>query len=241
VDAAVRQQPRASRTPVISAGTAPAEGPTSPTSLTINNSGDCRKESIMFEQVNTALTPSSAPSVAPGPDRCGFARGFDTATLARLLGRSGRVADTAHSEHYAAIFGKLAHRFGRRLRFGFMVPMNLVVEGIVRHPMYMTKRLPQLAPLVLFKQENDSWTARAVVSVTTATEGDTQHQILERLTTLYADCGVEHLVIGIELLQSGYLDTGDFKRRLGRAVYSPCVLPPQPLPTPRRSQPHVAA
>jgi hypothetical protein len=70
---------------------------------------------------------------------------------------------------------------------------------------------------------------------------DSQQQILEQIITLYADCGVEHLVLRVELLQNGYLDAGDFKRRIGRAIYAPCVLPPQPLPTPRRSSRHVAA
>ena len=194
----------------------------------------------MFDQSDTAVALSTESPVAPAPDHRGYARGFDIATLARLLGRSGRVADTAHPEDDAAIFRKLAQRFGRRLRFGFMVPMNLVIEGIVHHPLYMTKRLPQLAPLVLFKQDDDSWTARAVISVTTGPQF-AQQQTLEQLTTLYADCGVEHLVLSVELLQSDYLETGDFRRRVGRAVYSPCVLPPQPLPTPRRPRPHVAA
>lgn len=76
---------------------------------------------------------------------------IDSKLIARVLGRCGRVTDTADPERYAKIFKRLWNKFGLRFRYGFMVPANLLLEGALRHPTYHEKRVPQMAPLVLLK------------------------------------------------------------------------------------------
>lgn len=188
--------------------------------------------------VASVLPCLAAALPAPSIPKAGRPPSFSTTEVNRLLGRCGRVADTSDPDRYVIVFRKLSDRFGRRLRYGFMVPINLVLYGVVHHPLYANKRLPQLAPLVLFKQEDDAWTARAVVSIRQSI-ADLRSElplVEEELTSLYADFGVEHLVLRPELVEGDYLHSPDFKRRVSRAVYAPCALPPQPLPTPRRAR-----
>lgn len=194
----------------------------------------------------TILETSVIPTVlaaTPASAKCGSVRTFTTTVLNRLLGRCGRIADTSDPDRYMILFRKLTGRFGHRLRYGFVVPINLALDGVVHHRLYVNKQLPQLAPLMLFKRENDAWMARAVLSIRqTVTDLHSEPEQIEvQLTTLYADFGVEHLVLRPELLEGEYLHSSDFRRRVSRAVYAPCALPPQPLPTPRRSRRNAAA
>ncbi len=174
------------------------------------------------------LVPSAADAKAP----TGRPRPLESVLLNRILGRCGRVADTSDPTRYGAVVAATLQRFRRRLRCGQMVPVNLVLEGVVHHPIYRQKQTPQMAPLMLFKQEDDVWLARAVLFI--RPERDEAHRPEADLVSLYADFGVEPLILRPPLIDAGYLDSSDFKRRLARAFYAPCAIPPQRLPTPKR-------
>jgi hypothetical protein len=190
----------------------------------------------MFQAV-LEVTPSNEP---PAPVPCSATvsgpisrpRRIEGDLLDRILGRCGRVADTPDPRRYAMLFAAARELFGRRMRWGMMVAVNLFLEGVVYHPVYREKRIPQMAPLALFKRNRDLWTARTVLFVRPeGTNGDTSEA---EIVSLYADFEVEALILRPERIDSGYLDTPDFRCRLNRAVYAPCAVPPQPQPTPPR-------
>ena len=176
--------------------------------------------------------PAPIPCAGEALSPIGRPRRLEEGLLDRILGRCGRVADTTDPARYGALCAATRERFGRRLRCGLMVPVNLILEGVVHHPAYCQKRTPQMAPLMLFKRHEDLWTARAVLCV--RPEPDDGDATEAQIVSLYADFGVETLIFRPQLIDSGYLDTPDFKRRLARAVYAPCAIPPQPVPTPPR-------
>ncbi len=87
----------------------------------------------------------------PGDDPAGiagFAYRFESRPLNRLLGRGGRMADTPDPSRYAALFRRLRSEYGGQLRYGFMLPINLLLDGVVAHPIYHERRVPQMAPIV---------------------------------------------------------------------------------------------
>lgn len=172
--------------------------------------------------------------------RANFApRRFDARTLDRVVGRGGRVTDTPDPIRYAAVFRRLYRKFGNAVRYGFMLPVNELLSGAVHHPTYHAARVPQMAPLLVLKSQDRLWAARAALFVRVEPDADSEELAIERkLIGFYADHGVEPLVLRPQLVDEGYLDTCDFARRLKRAVYAPCIVPPQPLPTPRRPRPN---
>ncbi len=98
--------------------------------------------------------------------------------------------------------------------------------------------MPQMAPLLVLKSQDRLWAARVVLFVQADPgTGSVESDVERKLVGFYADHGVEPLVLRPHLVDEGYLDTSDFLRRLKRAVYAPCIVPPKPLPTPRRTRP----
>jgi hypothetical protein len=142
---------------------------------------------------------------------------FDLRTLNRFLGRGGRIADTSDPMRYAAVFRRVLRQFGDRLRYGFMLPVNLLLEGVVDHTIYHESGVPQLAALTLFREQDGLWWARAVL-VVVGSPGLTD-EMAEKLAALYGDFGVELLTLTAEMIDTGYLQTGEFARRVKQAVF----------------------
>src|SRR5271170_2502602 len=161
------------------------------------------------------------------PVRGGGAYTFDQRSLNRLLGRGGRIADTPDPDRYAAIFRRLIRQFGDRLRYGFMLPANLLLDGVVDHAIYNERRVPQLAAMTIFREQQRLWQAQAVLAVRTADEP----VMSQKLTTLYGDFGLDLLILSPEMIDSGYLKAEEFNRRLKHALFSDANSPP-PSPTP---------
>jgi hypothetical protein len=151
---------------------------------------------------------------------------FDLRTVNRILGRGGRIADTADPKRYAAVFRRVLRQFGDRLRYGFMLPVNLLLEGVVDHAIYHEPGVPQLAPLTLFREQDGLWWVRAALMVSGLP--GMPDELPEKLVALYGDFGVELLVLTVEMIDTGYLQTGEFARRVKQAVFSP---PQPPKPT----------
>ena len=172
------------------------------------------------------MTVSQVP-VLDGLDYGRGAYTFDQRSLNRLLGRGGRIADTPDPDRYAAIFRRLIRQFGDRLRYGFMLPANLLLDGVVDHSIYNQRRVPQLAAMTVFREQQRLWQARAVLAVRTPDEP----VMSQKLTALYGDFGVELLVLSPEMLDSGYLKADEFNHRLKHALFSDANSPPPP-PTP---------
>ena len=166
----------------------------------------------------------SAMARVNGPLRARGSYPFDRRNLNRLIGRGGRIADTHDPERYAALFRRLIRHFGDHLRYGFMLPVNLVLDGVVDHPLYHEPRVPQLTPMALFQEQHAVWRARAALAV----RGTSRQEIAmsEKLVTLYGDFGVEMLVLTPEMIDDGYLQTDEFADRLDQAVFSRGNIPP---------------
>ncbi len=98
----------------------------------------------------------------------GYAYRFESRPVNRLLGRGGRMADTPDPCRYAALFRRLRSEYGGQLRYGFMLPINLLLSGVVAHPIYHERRMPQMAPLALFVRQGRFWSVRAVIWVMSA-------------------------------------------------------------------------
>jgi hypothetical protein len=154
---------------------------------------------------------------------------FDLRNLNRLIGRGGRIADTHDPFRYAAVLRRLLRQFGDSLRYGFMLPVNLLLDGVVEQAIYHEPRVPQLTAMTLFREQHGLWRVRAVLAV----RGDSPDEpaMSEKLTALYGDFGVEMLVLTPEMIDGGYLLTDEFANRLNQAVFSHENIPPQP-PTP---------
>ena len=139
---------------------------------------------------------------------------LDSQAIDRLLGQCGRVADTPDPWCYELLFRAASGMFRGRLKYGFMVTINLVLHGSVHHPLYREKRTPQMAPVMLFKRHEQHWIPRCVLWLhgggSTFNEPD--------ITCLYGDFGVEVLVVHVNEIALGYHETADFKRRLNLAV-----------------------
>ena len=162
------------------------------------------------------------------PVRGGGAYTFDQRTLNRLLGRGGRIADTSDPDRYAAIFRRLIRQFGDRLRYGFMLPANQLLDGVVDHAIYNERRVPQLTTLAVFSQQQGLWQFRTALTVRSACEPD----MCRKLATLYGDFGVPLLLLSPEMIDGGYLKTDEFAHRLKQAIYPHDANPPQPPLTP---------
>jgi hypothetical protein len=178
--------------------------------------------------------PSGSPAPVPrsvGAIRpVGHPRRLEGDLLDRILGRCGRVADTADPSRYGKLFTVGRELLGQRLRWGIMVPANLFLDGVVHHPAYRQKRTPQMAPMAVFKRNAAVWTARAVLFVRPE---EIDGEAFEReIVSLYADFGVEAVILRPQTIDSRFLDTADFRCRLNRAVYAPCAVSPQFPPTP---------
>jgi hypothetical protein len=142
---------------------------------------------------------------------------FDLRTLNRILGRGGRIADTSDPKRYAAVFRRVLRQFGDRLRYGFMLPVNLLLEGVVDHSIYHEPGIPQLVPLTLFREQDGLWWARAVL-VVVGSPG-LADEMSQKLAALYGDFGVELLALSTEMVDAGYLHSGEFARRVKQAVF----------------------
>ena len=142
---------------------------------------------------------------------------FDLRTLNRILGRGGRIADTSDPKRYAAVFRRVLRQFGDRLRYGFMLPVNLLLEGVVDHAIYHEPGIPQLATLTLFREQDGLWWVRAVLMVSGLP--GMADELPEKLAALYGDFRVELLALTVEMIDTGYLQTGEFARRVKQAVF----------------------
>ena len=162
------------------------------------------------------------------PVRGGGAYNFDQRSLNRLLGRGGRIADTPDPERYAAIFRRLIRQFGDRLRYGFMLPANLLLDGVVDHAIYNERRVPQLTTLAVFSQQQGLWQFRTALTVRSAFEPD----MCRKLATLYGDFGVPLVLLTPEMIDGGYLKTDEFADRVKQALFSDDANSPPPSPTP---------
>jgi hypothetical protein len=140
----------------------------------------------------------------------GFAYRFESRPVNRLLGQGGRMADTPDPCRYAALFRRLRSEFGGQLRYGFMLPVNLLLSGVVAHPIYHERRVPQMAPMALFVRQSRFWSVRAVISVMSA--GDPA--MADKLIGLYADFGVKLLVLTPDMVDSDYLNGEEFGRQV---------------------------
>jgi hypothetical protein len=154
---------------------------------------------------------------------------FDLRNLNRLIGRGGRIADTHNPIRYAAVLRRLLRQFGNSLRYGFMLPVNVLLDGIVDHAIYHEPRVPQLTAMAIFRQQYGLWRVRAVLAV----RGDAPDEsaMSEKLAALYGDFGVELVVLTPEMIDGGYLQIDEFAERLNQAVFSHENIPPRP-PTP---------
>jgi hypothetical protein len=148
----------------------------------------------------------------------GFAYRFESRPLNRLLGRGGRMADSPDPSRYATLFRRLRSEYGGQLRYGFMLPVNLLLSGVVARPIYHERRVPQLAPMAMFVRQGRFWSVRAVISVMSA--GDPS--MADRLIGLYADFGVKLLVLTPELVDSDYVDGEEFARQVKNALFPAC-------------------
>ena len=133
---------------------------------------------------------------------------FDSRAIARLLGHGGRIADTADPARYAALFRRIRGQFEARLRYGFVIPVNLMISGIIRHPVYHERRVPQMVPLALFANSNGFWSLRAAVWIV---PGD-DPAMPEKLEELYGAFDVPLLLLTPGQIDSGYLAREDFER-----------------------------
>jgi hypothetical protein len=149
------------------------------------------------------------------PTSAGLAYRFESRALNRLLGRGGRIADTPDPARYFAVFRRLRNEYDSRFHYGFMLPVNLLLNGVVNHPIYSESRVPQMAPLAIFNREREFWRVRAAISI--VRRADTA--IEDRLLQLYSDFGVSLIVISPELVDSGYLDGAEFNRQLKDALF----------------------
>jgi hypothetical protein len=167
----------------------------------------------------------SAMAQMNGPIRAGGPYPFDLRDLNRLIGRGGRIADTPDPIRYATVFRRLIRQYGNRLRFGFMLPVNLLLDGVVDHSIYHEPRVPQLTGLSMFGTSDGLWRVRAVLAVKDCTPDESA--MSEKLVALYGDFGLELLVLTPQQVDGGYLQTDEFGRRLDQAIYFGVNRPPQ--------------
>jgi len=148
---------------------------------------------------------------------------FDPRTLNRLLGRGGRIADTPDPARYATVFRRLVHQFGNRFRYGFMLPVNLLLEGVIDHAIYHEPRVPQLTAMTVYGEENGQWRVRTVLGL----KGGALDEpgMPEKLTSLYGDFGVGMLVLTPQMIDEGYLRTDEFAEQLNHALLSDNLIP----------------
>jgi hypothetical protein len=171
------------------------------------------------------LLSSDSCILQPGDDPAevaGFAYRFESRPVNRLLGRGGRMADTPDPSRYAAVFRRLIGEYDRRLRFGFMLPVNLLFSGVIAHPIYHERRVPQMAPMALFVRQGRFWSVRAVISVMSA--GDPAME--DKLIRLHADFGVKLLVLTPDMIDSDYLAGEEFDRQVKDALFPACDTQP---------------
>ncbi len=164
-----------------------------------------------------------------GPIRTRSPYPFDLRNLNRLIGRGGRIADTHDPVRYAGVLRRLLRQFGNRLRYGFMLPVNLLLDGVIEHAIYHEPRVPQLTAMTLFREQHGLWRVQAVLVVSGGTPEEPT--MSEKLTALYSDFGVEMLVLMPEMIDGGYLQSEEFAIVLNQALFAHESIPPQP-PTP---------
>jgi hypothetical protein len=152
----------------------------------------------------------------------GFAYRFESRPVNRLLGRGGRTADTPDPSRYAALFRRLRSEYGGQLRYGFMLPVNLLLSGVVAHPIYHERRVPQMAPMALFVRQGRFWSVRAVISV--MSRGDPA--MADRLALLYANFEVKLLVLTPDMVDCGFLHGEEFGRQVKDALFPTCNTQP---------------
>jgi hypothetical protein len=138
---------------------------------------------------------------ASGLAHAGSPYPFDLRTLNRILGRGGRIADTPDPMRYTAVFRRVLRQFGDRLRYGFMLPVNLLLEGVVDHAIYHEPGVPQLAALTLFREQGGLWRVQAVLVVSGLS--GMADELSEKLAALYGDFGVELLALTVGTIGSG--------------------------------------
>lgn len=144
----------------------------------------------------------------------GCAYRFDQKGLSRLLGRGGRIADTPHPSQYAALLRGLRSKCFSGLRCGFMLPVNLLIDGVIHHPVYHQRRVPQMAPMAIFAQEAGFWSVKLVIWVAE----DTNPRMRQRLVQLYGDFGVKVLILTPYQIAGGIVDGEEFMQILRQEV-----------------------
>jgi hypothetical protein len=164
-----------------------------------------------------------------GSIRAGVPYPFDLRNLNRLIGRGGRIADTPDPMRYAAVLRRLLRQYRERLRYGFMLPANLLLDGVVEHSLYNEPRVPQLTGMTVFAQSHGLWRVRAALAVRGGTPDESA--MSQKLIALYGDFGLELIVLTPEQVDDGYLQSNEFGMRLDQAICFQENNPPQP-PTP---------
>jgi hypothetical protein len=101
------------------------------------------------------------------------------------------IADTTHPSRYAALLRCLRGDYFSVLRYGFMLPVNLLLDGVIYHPVYHERRIPQMAPMSIFVEEAGLWSAKIVISASANFDPVMQ----EKLSQLYTDFGVKLIVL----------------------------------------------
>jgi hypothetical protein len=145
----------------------------------------------------------------------GFAYRFESRPVNRLLGHGGRMADTPDPSRYAALFRRLRGEYGGRLRYGFMLPVNLLLNGVVAYTIYHECRVPQMAPMALFVRQGRFWNVQAVISVMRSDDP----AMADKLIRLYGDFGVRLIVLTPNMVDSGYLNGEEFDRQVKEALF----------------------
>jgi len=123
------------------------------------------------------------------------------------------------------VFRRVLRQFGDRLRYGFMLPVNLLLEGVVDHAIYHEPGIRSWQHWTLFREQDGLWWVRAVLMVSGFPVWLTN--LPEKLATLYGDFGVELLVLTTEMINAGHLQTGEFARQVKQAVFPQDGNPPQ--------------
>ena len=106
-----------------------------------------------------------------------------------------------------------------------MLPANLLLDGVVDHSIYNERRVPQLAAMTVFREEQRLWRAQAVLTVRGSAD---EPAMCRKLTSMYGDFGVGLLVLSPEMIDSGYLKADEFDCRLKQALFSDTQLTPPP-------------
>ena len=160
---------------------------------------------------------------------------FSRLELTQLMQSHGRCSVPSLSPQLRCLQPKVWELLGARVVCGYSmtVPqfMSIHQDEATPSPSHAPV-LRWLAPLVLFRCEDRAWSAQCVLGCQPSTQRDPALE--ESIFTLLDRCAVEYVPLTHELIDAGYLDCPEFRKRLRRAFYAPTRVPPKPLPSPHR-------